>query len=67
MAFIENTDNMGPGTVLTSPNDPLRLTVWHTLDKLSSRATLQFEAHNQVGISLEGVTIRYGEMRLRVV
>lgn len=58
MALIENSGSMGNGTILTSPNDPLRLTVCHLLDKASYRATLQFEAYNPLPLDLEGVTIR---------
>ena len=59
MALIENAGSMGNGTVVTSPNDPLRLTVWHSLDRATHRATLQFEAYNQLPFKLEALTIRY--------
>lgn len=58
MALIESADDLGTGTVVTAPNDPLRLTVWHSLEKATHRATLQFEACNQLPFKMEGITIR---------
>lgn len=56
--LLSNASEMGRGTVLTGANDALRLTAWHKLDSQAARATLQFEAFNQLGIQLEGVTIK---------
>ena len=58
MALISDAGEMGRGTVLTAPNDPLQLTAWHIMDAQSSRVTLQFQAHNQMNIVIEGVTIK---------
>ena len=58
MALIEDSSSSGNGTIVSSPNDPIRLTIWHTLDLETHRATLQFEAYNQLPLALEGVTIR---------
>ena len=58
LALIGDGKEMGSGTILTAPNDPRRLTVWHTLDTAGSRASLQFEAYNQLDTALQGVAIR---------
>ena len=52
MEMIGETDDMGRGALLTAPNDPLSLTVWHDLDWEASRLTLQFEAVNELDQAL---------------
>jgi hypothetical protein len=67
LALIGDGEEMGSGTILTAPDDPLRLTVWHTLEVGSSRASLQFEAYNQLNVSLQGVAIRSSHITCRII
>ena len=58
MSLLTEEGDMGPGTVLTAPDDPLRLTAWHSVDRAAATASLQFEAYNQLDVTLEGATIK---------
>jgi hypothetical protein len=58
LALIGDGEEMGSGTILTAPDDPLRLTVWHTLEVGSSRASLQFEHYRKLFLALcDGATV----------
>ena len=57
MSLISGAE-AGGGTELSGPNDPLRLTAWHSVDASSATIVLRFEAVNQLAVRLENVTLR---------
>lgn len=46
------------GTEVTGPEDPLRLTVWHSLDRPTHVLTLGFQAYNRLTVEIKGAGIR---------
>ena len=46
------------GTEVTGPEDPLRLTVWHSLDTATRALTLGFQAYNRLTVEIKGAGIR---------
>ena len=46
------------GSEVTGPEDPLRLTVWHSLDRPTHVLTLGFQAYNRLTVEIKGAGIR---------
>lgn len=46
------------GTEVTGPQDPLRLTIWHTLNTATLTLTVRFQAFNRLTVEIKGAGVR---------
>ena len=53
-----SSQQKAPGVEVTGPEDPLRLTVSHTLNTATLSLTLSFQAFNRLTVEIKGAGVR---------
>ena len=56
--MASSTGQGGAGVEVTGPEDPLRLTVSHTLNTSTLSLTLSFQAFNRLTVEIKGAGVR---------